>query len=133
MGKKRGGGVRAVQVKQADGTTYEATSQREVEDTIWNEIHGKRFYIAEQAPICKGKLRGDFGYMANNAAGRAVLDGTYQCPEGTDEGTIDLFQEIAYIRSIVPKDSVNTTLTRQCWVEHWRPKKETTSSLESKY
>jgi hypothetical protein len=132
MGKKRGRGVSAVQVKQADGTTYEATGQREVEDTIWNEIHGKRFYIAEQAPICQGRLRGDFGYMANNVAGRAVLDGTYECPEGTDEGTIDLFREIAHIRSIVPKDTVNTYITRQRWVEHWQPKKEKTSSSESK-
>lgn len=69
MSKKRGRVVSAVQVKQSDGTTYEATGQKEVEDTIWYEIHGKRFYIAEQAPICQGRLRGDFGYMANNAAG----------------------------------------------------------------
>lgn len=121
-----------VVVKRVDGTTYEATGQREVEDTIWNEIHGKRFYITEQAPICQGKLRGNFGYMANNGAGRAVLNGTYQCPEGTDEGTINLFREIAHIRSIVPKDSVDTSITRQRWVDHWRPKKEKTSSSESK-
>lgn len=82
MSKKRGRGVSAIQVKHADGTTYEASGQRGVEETIWNEIHGKRFYIAEQAPICQGKLRGIFGYMANN---------TYQCPEGTSKGTIDLF------------------------------------------
>jgi hypothetical protein len=112
--------VSTVQVKRADGTTFKATGQREVEDTIciWNEIHGKRFYIAEQAPICQGKLRGDFGYMASNEAGRAILDERYQCPEGTDEGTIDLFQEIAHIRSIVPKDLVNTSFTRQRWVGH---------------
>ena len=95
MSKKRGRGVSVVQVKQGDRTTYEATGQKEVEETIWNEIHGKRFYIAEQAPICQGRLRGNFGYMVNNAAGRAVLDGIYQCPEGTDKGTFDLFQEIA--------------------------------------
>ena len=131
MSKKRGRGVSSVQVKQADDTTYEATGQKEVDDTIWNEIHGKRFYIAEQVPFCQGKLRGDFGYMANNEAGQAVLNGSYQCPEGTDEGAIDLFREIAHIRSIVPKDLVNTSFTRQWWVDHWMTKKEKTSSSES--
>jgi hypothetical protein len=43
-----------------------------------------------------------------------------------------LFQEIAHIRSIVPKDLVNTSFTRQRWVGHWRPKKEQTSLSESK-
>lgn len=68
--------------------------------------------------------------MANSDAGRAVLNGSYQCPEGTDEGTIDLFWEISHICSIVPKDLVNTSFTRQRWVDHWRTKKEKTSSSE---
>lgn len=92
MSRRKGRGVRKVQVRQSDGTIFEAISQKEVEETIWNDIHGKHFYIAEQAPICKGRLRGDFGYMANNAASTAVFDGTYQCPNGTDEGTRDLFR-----------------------------------------
>jgi hypothetical protein len=99
-----------VQVGKSDGAICEAITQREVEDAIWNEIHGKRFYLAEQAPIYQGKLRGDFGYMANTEEAREVLPGTYVCPEGTDSGTIDLFQEIAWLRSIIPVNSVSTVM-----------------------
>jgi hypothetical protein len=75
MGRRKGGSVRRVQVRESDGAIREATTQREVEDSIWNEIHGKRFYLAEQAPICQGRLQGDFGYMANTKATREVLAG----------------------------------------------------------
>eukprot|EP00956_Cyclotella_meneghiniana_P005296 scaffold6639_cov27-Cyclotella_meneghiniana.AAC.1 len=111
MGRRSGKSVRRVQVTQADGTIIDATSQRAVHEAIWSNIHGKRFHLAEQAPICKGKLRGDFGYIANTSAAAAVLNGIYTCPEGTDEGTRDLFDEIAHLRSIVPKDSVSTTIS----------------------
>lgn len=116
--------MRRVQVRESDGAIREATTQREVEDSIWNEIHGKRFYLAEQAPICQGRLRGDFGYMANTKATREVLAGTYVCPEGTDSGTIDLFQEIAWLRSIIPENSVSTVMRRSGWSDQWRGKKE---------
>jgi hypothetical protein len=55
MKKNKGRAVRVVQAELPDGTVQEATTQREVENAIWDEIHGKRFYLAEQAPICKGK------------------------------------------------------------------------------
>jgi hypothetical protein len=79
-----------VQVGKSDGAICEAITQREVEDAIWNEIHGKRFYLAEQAPIYQGKLRGDFGYMANTEEAREVLPGTYVCPEGQREQILEL-------------------------------------------
>jgi hypothetical protein len=69
MSRRNGRSIRMVQVRQEDGTVLEATTQREVEQAIWNEIHGKRFYLAEQAPICRGRLRGEFGYMADTVAG----------------------------------------------------------------
>jgi hypothetical protein len=118
-------------VRETDGAIREAVTQREVENAIWDEIHGKRFYLTEQAPICKGKLRGDFGYMANTKAAKEVLAGTYVCPEGTDSGTIDLFEEIACLRSIIPDNSVSTIMWKNGWRDQWRGKKEETSSSES--
>ena len=55
----------------------EYDSKDGVEKAILQNIHGegKRFYQAEEAPICRGRLRGQFGYNANTAAARAVLDG----------------------------------------------------------
>ena len=58
-------------------------------------------------------------------------NGMYTCPDGTDEGTRDLFEEIAILRSIVPKDSVSTTSTGERWQQRWRKAKEKTSSYIS--
>ena len=65
MRKKQGGSVRIVQVEDEDGGINEYDTQDEVESAIWDVIHGKRFYLAERAPICEGRLRGEFGYLAN--------------------------------------------------------------------
>ena len=64
MGKSRGGSVRSVQIQRDQGAIDEATTQQTVHEAIWDEIHRKRFYLAEQAPICQGSLRGEFWYTA---------------------------------------------------------------------
>lgn len=120
-----------MQVKQVDGSIQEATTERSVQEVIWDNIHGKRFHLVEQAPICKGKLRGDSGYMANTPAAQAVLQGSYVCPEETDEGTRNLFEEIARLCRIVPKNSVSTKITQQRWKDRWKNAKGTISSFES--
>jgi uncharacterized protein with FMN-binding domain len=45
--------------------------------------------------------------MANTAAAKKVLDGSYQSAEDTHQGTLDLFDEIAQIRETITKDPVN--------------------------
>ena len=64
MGKSRGGIVRSVKIERDWGAIEKATTQQTVNKAIWDEIHRKRFYLAEQAPIYQGSLRGDFGYTA---------------------------------------------------------------------
>eukprot|EP00956_Cyclotella_meneghiniana_P011480 scaffold16146_cov116-Cyclotella_meneghiniana.AAC.1 len=128
MSKRCGRSVTMVQRERADGEVDEARTQEEVEHMIWEEIHGKRFYLAEQAPICKGRLRGDFGYMANTRSAQSVLSGTYEYPDDIHQGTKDILEEIGEIRSIVPKNSVSTDLRRPAWKEKWRGSKEKTSS-----
>ncbi len=49
----------------------EYTTQETMQEAIWSNIHYKRFYLAEEAPICCGQLRQDFGY---NAATRTAAD-----------------------------------------------------------
>ena len=131
MAKRKGRSVRVVQVEQADGSILEATNQRTVQETIWDNIHGQRFYLAEQAFVCKGRLRGEFGYMATSPAADRVLDGSYSNWEGVEDGTKDLFEEIAILRNIVGANSVDTRITPKRWKERWRKAKETTSSSES--
>jgi len=73
MEKERGWSVGEVYVQREDGTTVTHNTESEVQDTIWNKIHCKRFYAAERAPICQGKLCKDFTYTAVSPAAEAVL------------------------------------------------------------
>ena len=94
-----------------------------MEEAIWSEIHGKRFYLAEQAPI--------FGYMANTEAAEEVLQGSYQPTEETHQGTLDLFEEVSRISAVIPKDLVDFLVKHPLWCKKWKKKKEKTSSSES--
>ena len=87
LGKKQGRGVRTVHTKADLGETLEHSTQALVQEAIWNEIHRKRFFLAEEAPICKGNLQGDFGYMAMSPTANAVLDGTYDYHADFDQAT----------------------------------------------
>jgi hypothetical protein len=62
-----------------------------VEQTIFSEIHDKRYTLAGEAPICNEELFHDFGYLANTPASGAVLDGTYKMPTTSNTATAKLF------------------------------------------
>lgn len=119
MAKKSGRSVTRVQVVERDGSVRESATKREVESTLFGEIHGKRFYLAEQAPICKGRMRGEFGYMANTSAGRAVLLGKYHFSSVNDIGTRELLKEVACLRQIVPANSVDLRVHHTKWQAKW--------------
>lgn len=53
MGKARNGSVRRVLVgNEEEGTLIEHATQETIEDAIFNNIHRKRFFLAEAAPSC---------------------------------------------------------------------------------
>ena len=56
------------------GGIREHEGQGRVEEAIFSNIHDQRFDLAEHAPICRGKLRGEFGYHATTRAGSIVLN-----------------------------------------------------------
>ncbi len=76
-----------------------------MEQAIFQEVHEKRYTLADKAPICQGKLHEEFGYLANTDAAEAVLAGNYTPPPGADQATTELFAEIARIRKEVPQSS----------------------------
>ena len=132
LGKPRGGACFKVQVGNADGTVEEFTGQEDLEKAIWDNIHRKRFILAEDMPLCMGALQGNFGYNVVLLATKSVLAGTYMYPESFDKATKEILQECAWIRPIIPKDSVNTTVTQDNWEAHWWHAKEGTSSSVSR-
>ena len=54
------------------------------EEAIWSSIHDHKFYMAEHAEICKGKLQGEFGYHAMRKVAEEVLEDTYEYTDGSN-------------------------------------------------
>lgn len=129
MGKQHGHSVSMVQVQDGSGI-IEHSTQEAVQSAIWEEIHKKRFYLAEEAPICKGALRGEFGYLATSPTAKLILAGQYEFPDTFDDDTIAICRECARIRSIIPANAVSDQITEEDW-KKWRRSKEDTSSSES--
>ncbi len=131
LGKPRGGSCFKVQVEQEDGTVKEHSSQEDLQNAIWSNIHRKRFYLTEEAPLCSGPLRGQFGYNAITPTAQAILASTYQYPLEFDEATTEILKECAKIHLMIPKDLVATRIIKDDWHRHWNTAKESTSSSAS--
>jgi hypothetical protein len=129
--KQKGRSVRSVKVPMDGGGVVEYEDERGVVEALKKGICHSRFHLAEEAPICKGRLRGEFGYNAVTPAGAAVLAGTYQFSSDFHQATKELLQEVARIRSIIPEDSVDCLLTKEAWQYRWRRANERTSSSYS--
>ncbi len=97
------------------GGVIDYDTEETVQQAIFNKVHPKRYNLAEEAPICQGMLRGQFGYTLTLPTAKTVLDGTYDFPPDMDEATRELFEEIAQVRTIVPLDSVTCVISRECW------------------
>jgi hypothetical protein len=128
LGKPQGGACFKVQVEKEDGTIDEFTDKDDLHQAIWDNIHRKRFILAEDAPLCSGPLCGQFGYNAVSLTARSILNGTYSYPPDFHKATKEILMECARIRLTVPKDLVNTSITPEDWERHWKRVKEQTSS-----
>jgi len=133
MSKPKGRSARVVseESEAGDGGIHMFEGQSAVEQAIWNGIHNKRFYLAEQAPICKGPMREAFGYLATTIAARQVLEDSYNNPEWFDEVTKELCKACTRNRLVVPAHSVETTIKHEEWSSRWSKAREKTSSSES--
>jgi hypothetical protein len=132
MGKARNGSVRRVLVENEDESTLvEHVTRESIEEAIFNNIHRKRFFLAEAAPACNGRLRGLFGYNAATVTAERILNGDYNYPDDFDKATKEICEECARIRLKVPKNSINLTINSDDWKWQWQGRREATSSSES--
>jgi hypothetical protein len=90
-------------------------SKENLHEAIWANIHYKRFYLPEEAPLCSGPLRGAFSYNAVTPTAKAILEGTYIYPPELDEATKEILQECVLICPRVPKNSVSTMILPEDW------------------
>jgi hypothetical protein len=69
-----------------------------VHTATWSNIYGKRFYLAEQAPICAGMPREEFRCNANTVAAEELLKDEYVLEQLINAATQEQFKAIAEIR-----------------------------------
>ena len=115
MGKARDGSVCHVLVDSGDqsGLLTENVTQETVQEAIFNNIHQKRFFLAESAPICTGNLRGRFGYNAVTKTAKAILNGKYKYAPEFDQATKEICEECARILEMIPIVSMDTIITKE--------------------
>ncbi len=130
-GKKQTHSATTIQSESPEGANMEHSNQDTEEQTIFSEIHKKRYTLAGEAPIYNRELFQDFGYTANTPASQAILDGMYIPPLNSDTATRELFAEIVDIQSTVPANSVSFVITPEQWKKYWQVINEETSSSES--
>jgi len=112
-GKVKEGSPTSVQVPRngSEDQVDEHTNQATVHEAIWVNIHYKRLYFTEEAPICQGQLRSVFGYNAAMLVAADILEGRYEFPGNFDQATRELCEECALIRKIIPKNSVKIKMS----------------------
>jgi hypothetical protein len=118
--KKRTLSATTIQVEGSDSAILERNTQDTVENTIFSEVHGKRYTQAGEAPLCNGALFQDFGYTASTPTSKAVLDGMYVAPTDSDSATKELFAEIVAICHHIPENSIPITMTLAQWQQYWK-------------
>ena len=92
-------------------------------------IHYKRLYLTEEAPICQGRLRLDLGYNAATCVAANILEGRYIYPEAFYQATKELCKECTLIRKIIPKDLVKIKMTKEDYRVHRKRAKEESPHL----
>ncbi len=120
-----------MQVEDGASGVINYKTKESVQEAIFTEVHWKRYNLAEEAPICRRALRGQFGYISTSPMAQTILEGTYNFPPNMDKATKELFVEIAQIRSIVPPNSVSGVILRERWQQRWKRMKKDTSSSQS--
>jgi hypothetical protein len=97
----------------------EFDTQEGVQNAIFNEVHWKRYNLAEEAPICKGSLRRQFEYMLSLPTAWSVLDRSYDFQPDIDKATKELFEECAEIQLIIPANLVTGIISQERWQQQW--------------
>lgn len=118
-------------MEQGDRVVIDHESEDKVMQAIFNEVHKKQFHLAEEAPICRGRLCGEFGYLAISPTAKQVLNGSYAFHPEDDQATEELMVECSKIRQLVPPNSVIMWLCWELWQAKWKKAREDTSSSES--
>ncbi len=117
-----------VEDENQEGVLTENITQETIQEAILDNIHRKRFFLAEDAPICSGQLKGQFWYNAVTKTAKAILSGQYTYPPEFDQAMREICKECARICCMIPKNSISTHVTKEDYQGQWKGRRESTSS-----
>ncbi len=86
-----------VEDEHQEGMLTKNITQETVQVAIFDNIHRKRFFLAEETPICSGLLWGQFGYNAVTKTAKAILAGQFIYPPEFDQATQEICEEYTRI------------------------------------
>jgi hypothetical protein len=126
MGKPHGGSVQQVLVEDSneDGNLVENTTQKLVQEAIFNNIHCKLFFLVEAAPLVTIPLQ---------RRPRPFLQEPMNTPPDFDQATREICEKRTLIWEMIPIDTLNTLITKDDWRQQWKGRCESTSSLELRF
>jgi hypothetical protein len=113
---------------ERDGSLTDVTDKRGMEQLL-ADTHKTKYSQCENTPMMQSPLRDDFGYLGvDKPAAQAVLDGTYQPPEGADEYACRLLKELPMSDIAVAAEETPDGIPVDTWRKFWRKAKERTAS-----
>jgi hypothetical protein len=128
LGKTQGGSVAKVEVVNAQGNNMTLENQADVEAAIMANNEA-RFRLTEDTPMMNQDFVADLGYLGCTVNAERILEGTYECPDGTDDFTRIFVDNMK--RRTEPGPGISGTLTKEDYKRYWKKAREKTSSSYS--
>jgi hypothetical protein len=121
------GAITFVEVQDSEGNWVERATKEEVELACMEENEQRRFRQANDTPFMKSPLVEDFGYLGIGENARAVLEGTYIPPQGTNVYAAMLLEQLK-IPDRIRDNSLPAFIETEQFVQGWRHAKERTTT-----
>jgi hypothetical protein len=116
------GTITFVEVHDSGGNLVERATKEEVELACMEE-NEQHFRQANDTPFMKSPLVEDFGYLGIGENARAVLDGTYVPPPGTNAYAVMLLEQLK-IPDSIRDDPLPAFIETEQFIQGWRHAKE---------
>ena len=124
------GAILEVEVRDDDGLVSKLTTKEEVEAAIQRECE-VRFQLGHSAPISSSLLAEELRYLSDNDIAERIIRGEYVIPDGLDNATALLLDEIGKVGMTVVAGHRTITISPDDFRQYWRRIKENTSSSAS--
>jgi hypothetical protein len=126
-GKLDGGGVTFVTELQPNGIYKPLRNKVEIEEAFMrtNEIKYRQSY---DTPFLQEPLLSSFGYLGLNDNANKVMEGTFECPAGTDQYVAKLLKHLKMNNEARAAPEAPTSIDIVTWQKLWAKATERTSS-----